>query len=121
MRRPVPFARWLRAYLLTLLFEIPIYVGLARGPVSAARAAFAGWLGSTITHPMLTYLWPRILADRTDALIAGEIGAAVIESAVLFALAPKLGARRSIGVAFLANGVSFGASVVVRLIRRAYF
>lgn len=50
--------QWLRAYLGTLLIEVPIVSGWM-WPQIGIRGIFWGILASTLTHPMLWFVWPQ--------------------------------------------------------------
>jgi hypothetical protein len=75
-------AEWASAFLFTQAIEIPLYVRVLRGEVvpkpSMARAAVIAFGASAITHPIVTFVIPRL----TEGIFAwmAERGMSVVWS-----------------------------------------
>jgi len=110
--------RWLRAFLFTLVVEVPIFVVLVRGAVPAWRAAIAGAAGTFLTHPLLIFVW-RPFCQRhgfsyEEYIISGELTVGVIESLTFYALARPIRLTRAIACSFIANAASYGGGNLMR-------
>jgi hypothetical protein len=118
--RILPF--WLEAFAFTLVVEIPLFVAVARLGAAGAggrraplwRLALAGAAGTVLTHPLLWFVWPRVVHDYTAYIASGELLIAAIESATFFALARPITLARAIAASFIANAASFGLGVALR-------
>jgi hypothetical protein len=116
------FPYWLQAFVFTLNVEIPLFVAVARlgsGHEKDRRAplwrlALAGAAGTCLTHPLLWFVWPRVVHDYAAYIASGEILIAVIESATFFALARPISLPRAIAASFVANGASYGLGILLR-------
>jgi hypothetical protein len=77
---PVPYPL---ALALTLVIEVPVYaVALAVAHLAPwPRAAVAGVIVNLATHPLLWWL----LTAYSGLIVAGEVGAWLVETALLFA------------------------------------
>jgi hypothetical protein len=106
------FRRWLQAFIITLVIEVPFYVALARGIVPAWRAALAGAACSFITHPVLVYFWRPFCQQHgfsyTEYIVIGELAVGVIETFTFFALARPVRLVRALACSFVANAASYG-------------
>jgi hypothetical protein len=120
---------WFRAFLFTPAAEAPVYVVVTRRVVPAWRAALAGMACSCLTHPLLWFVWPRVVpASYAAYVVSGELLVCVIESAAFFALAGGLGRRSAdetalrlplslaVAASFLANATSYGLGLVLRVV-----
>ena len=107
---------WLLAFLLSLAVEAPLYVLVSRGRCAWPRAALAGAAGTCLTHPLLWFVWVRLVSDYATYIISGEILVALIETVVFWRLA-RVDLRTAVAASFLANA----ASVLVGLALRATF
>ncbi len=112
-------SHWWTAFLLTLAIEIPLFVLLTRGTVPSWRAAIAGALCSCITHPLLWFVWRRVITDYFTYVVTGELIVAALESLIFFAIARPVRLLRAIGTAFVANGTSYGAGLIIGMILRS--
>jgi hypothetical protein len=118
--RILPF--WLQAFAFTLAVEIPLFVAVARfrgGAETDRRAplwrlALAGAAGTCLTHPLLWFVWPRVVHDYQLYIASGELLIAVIESATFYALARPISPGRAIAASFIANSASFGLGILLR-------
>lgn len=111
---PPTFAHWLGLYAKTLAVEIPVYVWLTRGTVPPRRAALAALACSTITHPILIYLWPRLFTDYQPYIVSGELLVAATEAVVFYLLARPVTWTRAVAVSFIANAASYGVGLLTR-------
>ncbi len=105
---------WIRSFGFTIVAEAPVYILLGYGRVGIARAFLAGALGSCITHPLLWFVWPRVVADYHLYVTSGELLVAIIEAIVFYLLARPVGIARAVAASFLANAWSFGLGLFLR-------
>lgn len=99
---------WAIAFGLTLVLEVPAYVALAWRKAPWWHLALAGAACTAVTHPLLWFVWIRVIHDYSTYILTGELAVAVIETAVFFALVPKVTLARAFVVACLANAFSYG-------------
>jgi uncharacterized membrane protein YagU involved in acid resistance len=106
---------WLKAYVFTLVVEIPIFVLIARRmeKIGLGRAALAGAAGTLFTHPALWFVWPLLFQDYTTYIITGELVVATIESFTFYALARPSSIKTAFAASFVANAVSYGLGAVI--------
>jgi hypothetical protein len=126
----VPFAIYLPYLLLTLLIEAPLVVGLLARRCGWPRSVLVAFLASLLTHPLLWFVWSRVLSPRTHykAYVAsGEALVVLIEAGVFFWLAlwptaertsaprdaPRRLAGMALGVSLAANFASWGTGVLL--------
>jgi hypothetical protein len=64
-------------------------------------------VGNLMTHPIVWFVLPRWLPDRTLYVAVAEVWAILGETWVYALVFPGLGARRAFGVSAIANGVSY--------------
>ena len=108
------FPLWIKAFLLTQVIEIPLYVLVGRkGRISAAapptpiwRLALAGAACSCITHPLLWFVWILVVKDYVLYVVSGEILVALIEIAVFYLAARPIRFRYAVLATLIANGAS---------------
>jgi hypothetical protein len=109
------FEAWIRAYAGTLLIEVPILSGWL-WPELGRGSLFWGVLASSLTHPVLWFLWPQ-WGPAWLWIGSAEICIWLFEGAVYaYALRdPALGWawRRGIALSGLANGASLGAGLLL--------
>jgi hypothetical protein len=111
-----PLEEWARAYLATLVIEVPIVAGWLRGRVAVLDAVAVAILASTLTHPLLWYAWPTF-EPYWLRLGAGEALVWTAE-ALLYTLwlrragAPDA-ARTGVFVACLANASSMITGLLI--------
>ena len=103
------------AFVLTLLIEIPIVVGVVRlsrwAPGALGRVALLAVGASLLTHPLL---WlARDHVQTLPSLLLAELLITLIE-ALVYALAGGLGFWRGLLLSALANGASFGAGLATQ-------
>ena len=111
---PETISLWLRAFLLTLLFEIPVFVLFVRGRVPMLRAALAGAAGTCVTHPLLWLVWPYLNPDHyASNLTVAEVLIAIVETLTFFALARPVKLGRAAAASFSANAFSAGVGLFI--------
>jgi len=107
------FPLWPKAFTLTLLFELPIYLFVARykqnpkQPIRVGRILLGGALCSTITHPFLWFVWRQIVTHYTFYLISGELLVFLAEAVIFYAIARPVTLLRASFCSFFANLSSF--------------
>jgi hypothetical protein len=109
----VVFTAWLAAFALSLAVEVPVFVLVARKQVPAWRAAVAGAAGTCLTHPLLWFVWVRVIEDYSLFIVLGELLVCCIETLTFWALARPVPLRRALAASFLANGASYGVGLVL--------
>jgi hypothetical protein len=97
---------WWSAFLLTLGLETPVYVLLSRGLVPARRSAIGAILCTGCTHPLLWFVWTKMIQPYPAYLATGELLVVAIESAIFWAVARPLKFRRAALAALAANAAS---------------
>jgi len=118
------FVWWLKAFALTLAIEVPICCALlgvgwgadARAlPRRLGRALLAGVLASALTHPVLWLsfaLVPWMFENYWLAVGLWEVGIAVVEAAVLWAVARPGWPAMAVVTSSVMNGTSFGVGLI---------
>ncbi len=110
------FIGWIRAFAFTQLIEVPIYVAalIAFAPALSRTKRWAvAFLCSLLTHPIVWFVFPRIIDSYTDyvpMVIAAETFAVCVEAMVL-SLAT---ARHAFVLAFFTNMLSMSLGFVIR-------
>lgn len=102
---------WLRAFAFTQLVEAPIY----------RRAARVSWLHSlapsTLTHPIVWFVFPALLGDDASRYIAMVIAAELFAfafEALYLRVVPKVPVKRAFVLSFAANGASLTLGLLSR-------
>ncbi len=114
------FPYWIRAFLLTLAIEIPVFAAIGRKligkkKISWPRLIIAAGTGTLLTHPLLWFVWPRIISDYTTSIILGELLIALIESATFYAIARPIRLPHAVITAFAANAASYAIGQLISL------
>ena len=104
------------AFVLTLLIEIPIVVGVVRfyrwAPGALGQTAWLAAGASLLTHPLL---WlARDHVQTLPSLLLAELLITLTE-ALVYALVGGFGFRRGLLLSSLANGASLGAGVAIEV------
>jgi len=113
---------WLKAFAITLALEVPLYVLVSRRfvqkdrKVSTLRLALAGAAGTFLTHPLLWFVWPRVVHDYTAYIISGELIVAVVESFVFYLASRAVSLRAAFITSFVANAVSFALGALIQFV-----
>jgi len=108
------FLMWVRSFVFTLAAEVPVYVLLVWKKVPLWRAVVAGMAGTCLTHPLLWFVWPKVVSDYTVYIVTGEILVAVIETLVFWIIARPVFFSRAVAASFIANAVSYGLGMLLR-------
>ncbi len=110
--------QWHLAFLLTLVLEVPVYVLMTRGAVPAWHGALAGILCSAVTHPLLWFIWTRVIATigYVPYVVSGELLVAATETGILFLVCRPLRWGRALLASLMANGFSFGVGLLLLLV-----
>jgi len=95
---------WLTSFLLTNALELPVLLLVFRD-VSRKRVLLVGMLATSLTHPVLWWVWPHVVSDYTTAVLTGEILIVCVEAIVL-GLGLQVGWRKALAGSALANGTS---------------
>lgn len=101
----IPVDAWLRAFLLTLVVEVPIVVWLLRaaGPGRARLAAIAVF-ASLATHPVVWFVVPQVLYESSnESLLVSEAWAVLVEALFYAVVLPGLRPARALGASLVAN------------------
>ncbi len=104
---------WARAFALTQLVELPLYLWLLSGLSIWRRLGF-GFAASALTHPWLWFILPNWLLRPLGYwgyVAVGEGLVVLTEAALLKVVCPSW--RRALAIALLANGCSFGVGLLV--------
>ena len=98
----------MRAFLLTALLEIPLVVLLTREiPRPAAHRALLALFAQFVTHPLVWFVFPRIVGiTGHTALALSELWAWLGESLFYAVALPPLRPLRAVGIAGVANAFS---------------
>ena len=119
---PAAISQWLRAFLLTLLLEIPVFVLFVRGRVPMLRAVLAGAAGTCFTHPLLWLVWPYLDPDHYAVHVAvSEFLIAVMETLTFHAIARPVKLGRAAAASFCANALSTGAGLLIYWLEIPFF
>ena len=121
---------WFLAFVLTQTVETPLYTwalgrlgrwprwlaggrGRAAGPLPLAARVGLGFLASLLTHPVVWFVWPRLIAPDlhySQFVIAAECFAVLTEAALL----GLCGLRWALPVSLATNMASVGVGLLSR-------
>jgi hypothetical protein len=105
---------WLRAFVATLILELPVVVLLTRGiAMPTARRLAVAFFANLATHPAVWFIIPAFGLSGITSLIVSETWAVVIEWGVYFVAFPGMKPGRALGVSAFANGVSFAIGLLL--------
>ena len=107
----IPADEWLRAFLLTLVVEVPVATYLLRhNEPRLSRAAALVVFANLASHPLVWFVWSQVfLIGTVEYVLVAEMWAVAVE-AVFFAVAVRgLRPGRALLVSLVANGASFVA------------
>ena len=108
---------WARAFALTLVIEVPLYMGLLRREGFTARSAFGAALAvNACSHPLFWFALPPF-APEAAFLAVGEMLVVAVETAILYAWATYINAKRRFGrllfIVLVVNAVSMGVGMAM--------
>jgi hypothetical protein len=108
---------------LTLIFELPVYVSVARFRNKAPRLA-PTWrlvLGavatSTVTHPLLWFVWRRLFRNYVAYVATGECIVVILETFIFYLIAQPIALRRAAAASLLANAFSYGCGLLLYMLK----
>lgn len=113
---------WLHAFLFTQAVEVPIYIlGLGRlgrrprwligtGPLPLAGRVMLALLLSAVTHPVVWFVWPRLVLRYPVMVACAEVFAVTVEALLLWAAGCRWPLLLSLG----ANAASYGLGELSR-------
>jgi hypothetical protein len=104
-----PAGDWFRAFLVTLVVEVPIATYLLRraGPELWRIGALA-FFANLASHPAVWYVWTQVFLFGTAAFVIAAEGWAIAIEAVFFWVAFRgIGLGRAVLVSVVANLASF--------------
>ena len=106
---------WAKLFGLTVLFEVPLVVALLRdAEPSRARRLVIAFAAQLATHPVVFFVFPQLSLRGFSSLTLSELYAWLFEAVIFAAAFRELSLLRAIGVAGLANGLSFGLGLLLR-------
>ncbi len=114
MLNPLYVQAWIKAFIISLILEIPIFVVIARWPnikrsdIGFVRPLIAAGIGTCITHPVLWFVLRPIIANYTVFLIIGELQAILIETLVFYLIVKKISLLHAFIASLTANEVVCG-------------
>jgi hypothetical protein len=111
---PTPHA-WLMAFLATVAVEGPIVVVLTRGhPTPAWRRALIAIFAQLVTHPLVWFVFPRLVGlTGRSSLALSELWAWLAEAAFYAVVLPGLSPARTLGISALANAASIMVGLAI--------
>jgi hypothetical protein len=110
-----PVEHWFRAFLLTLVVEIPVATFLLRrAEPDRLRLVLLVVFANLATHPIVWYVWTQpFLIGTPEYLVVAESWAVAVEALFYWAAFRGVRPLRALGVALAANAASFIAGIVV--------
>jgi hypothetical protein len=111
---PTPHA-WLMAFLATAAVEAPVVVALTRGhPMRAWRRALIAIFAQLVTHPLVWFVFPRLVGlTGRSSLALSELWAWLAEAAFYAVVLPGLSPARALGISAIANAASILVGLAV--------
>jgi hypothetical protein len=106
---------WLAAFTCTVVVELIVATpALAPSGAHWARRSGIVVLANLASHPLVWLLFAEAAPLGQARIVAAELFALLVEGAAYLLVWPAIGARRAFGASALANGASFGASLLLR-------
>ena len=99
---------WLAAFVVTQLVEVPIYMRAQRGRFWRRFGIAFG--ASALTHPVVWFVFPRLVDDYLVMVFAAEIFAVIVEAIWL----SLFGIRRAFLWSLATNAASLGIGLTLR-------
>jgi hypothetical protein len=107
----VTLAPYLVALGVTLAIEVPVVAAVFAG--QRRRMAMVALLTTTTTHLLMHFLLPHYTHHPDQWLLWGEVGALAVEAIAYGLLSRPRDPGRGLLASGVANGLSFGAGVVL--------
>lgn len=106
---------WLSAFIWTLVVELPVYELGGKSPPRPWWHMPVVAVGlNVLTHPLFSW-WTLVSAPPVAAVVTAEGLISVVEGLVLLAVRRDLGVPKALGLAFFANGTSYGLGILAGL------
>jgi hypothetical protein len=107
-------ALWFKAFLLTVLVEVPIATALLRPaePRRARRVALV-LFANVASHPAVWFIFPELGLPHLPTLVLAEAWALLSEALFYRLVFEKTDAVEAVGIAAVANGASFAIGLLV--------
>lgn len=105
-------AAWATSFAFTLLVEVPVGTWRLREH-PRHRVVAALLLASSLTHPTLWWVLPRLFDDYWTFVVVGELAVVAAEAALLRLVVPA-SCRDALSASLWANGASYLLGVLVR-------
>ena len=106
---------WLFAFLSTVAVEVPVVVALTRGhPTPAWRRALIAIFAQLVTHPLVWFVFPRLVGlTGRSSLALSELWAWLAEAAFYGVVLTGLSPARALGISAVANSASILVGLVI--------
>jgi hypothetical protein len=106
---------WLKAFLVTVLVELPIAAALLRPaePRLARRLAVVLFV-NLASHPAVWFIYPALGLSYVPTLVISEAWAVLLEALLYRLVFEEADAIEALGISAVANGASFGIGLLVR-------
>jgi len=106
---------WFVAFLITVAVETPIVVTLTPGlPTGAGRRALIAVFAQLVTHPLVWFVFPRLVGlTGRGAVALSELWAWLAEAAFYGVVLPGISPARALGVSAIANAASILAGLAL--------
>ena len=110
-----PAGDWLRAFILTVLVEVPVATYLLRrADPQPWRTAALVFFANLASHPLVWYVWTQVfLFDSTPFVVVAETWAIALEAVFYFIAFRDLPLSRAVLVSLIANVASFAVGRLV--------
>lgn len=120
MNSSISWMAWPLGFALTLLFELPIVLGLLGSAPPFRNRVVVAIVANLATHPLVWFFFPRLPLHYPMMVALAELWALGAETAIYAVLAGAVSWRRAAWISLLANGTSFclGWTVAPALFRR---
>jgi len=111
---PLGISPWLKAFLITLLVEVPLAAFLLRQQEPRlSRLLLAGVYANLATHPLVWFVFATLPLRPWAGIALAELWAWLGEALFFVVVWRGLSWRRAAGVALLTNGASFGLGLLL--------
>jgi hypothetical protein len=107
---------WATAFVVTWLSELAVATPFLPRSEPRLRRLGAVTAANVLSHPAVWFVFPEVLRPYWVMLVAAELWAFCSEALLYRLVFPSLSWRRAFGVSALANGVSLGLGLVLRLL-----
>jgi hypothetical protein len=110
-----PAGDWFRAFVLTVVVEIPVATYLLRrAEPQLWRTAALVFFANLASHPLVWYVWTQVfLVGSLPYVLAAEAWAVIVEAAFYFVAFRGIGIGRATLVSVVANLASFAVGRLV--------